>query len=237
VSNGQIIAGFFGKGEKTMTRIKGLIAIAAFSLLVLGLPAIASAQYGNGYPNAGYPNGGYPNGGYPNGGNGNGGYGNNGYYGDIRSTVRDLKDRAKNFEHIVDRGNYNNGGYNNGGWGNGGYYDKNAFKDFKKLLDRFTSATDRLEDKYGRGRDLNNSADSARNAIDLGSQIEQSMYRLGSNNNWQYEWNQIRNDLQIVANTYGYNYNNRGYNQNNRNNRYPQNRTGSRTNLPSWWPF
>ena len=64
-----------------MNRVKILITISAFSLLVLCLPAIASAQYG----------------GYGNGGYNNGGYGNNGYYGDIRSTIRDLKNRSKNF--------------------------------------------------------------------------------------------------------------------------------------------
>ena len=43
--------------EKTMNRIKNLIAISAFSLLILGLPAIASAQWnGGGY---GGNNGGY----------------------------------------------------------------------------------------------------------------------------------------------------------------------------------
>ncbi|MEJ7847312.1 MAG: hypothetical protein WKF92_04390 [Pyrinomonadaceae bacterium] len=61
-----------------MNRIKNLIAISAFSLLILGLPAIASAQWNGGY------------GGYGNGGN-------------IRATVRNLKNKARNFENSVDR--------------------------------------------------------------------------------------------------------------------------------------
>src|SRR5438067_10494079 len=89
-----------------MNRIKSLIAVGAFSLLVLGIPAIASAQYNGQYDpygrNGGYNNGGYNNGGYGNNGN-YGAYGNNGYYGDIRGALRDLKQRSNDFHREVDR--------------------------------------------------------------------------------------------------------------------------------------
>jgi hypothetical protein len=92
-----------------MTRIKTYLAVAAFSLLVLGLPAIASAQWRDRDDD-------YNRGGYGNGGYGNGGYGNNNYYGNIRSTVQNLKIRAKNFERLTDQsGRYGGGGY--GGYG------------------------------------------------------------------------------------------------------------------------
>src|SRR5262245_37043831 len=88
----------FMKREKTMRLIKSLITTAAFALVILGVPAIAFAQYGgNGYPNGGY----YPNGNggyYPNGQNGN--YGN---YGDTRSIVRDLKHRTNDLKRQLDR--------------------------------------------------------------------------------------------------------------------------------------
>ena len=54
-----------------MNRVKNFITIAAFSFLVLGLPAMASAQYGQYDPYG------------RNGGNNNGGYGN-GSYGNMR---------------------------------------------------------------------------------------------------------------------------------------------------------
>lgn len=213
-----------------MKRIKGILMIAAFSVLVMGLPAIASAQYGNG----GY----YPNQ-YPNGNNG--GYGNNGYYGDIRSTLRDLRDRAKNFERTVDRdknAQYNNGG-GWGGYGNGGY-SNNSYKDLKKALDRFSDATKDLDNQYDNGRDLNKSADEAQRTLTLASQIDQMLYNFGRNNNWQGEWSGIQRDLSVVANTYGYNYNNRGNNRGRNNNggwtRGNRNGSGG-MNLPSWWPF
>lgn len=217
-----------------MRRINIILTTAAFSLLVLGLPAIASAQYGNG----GY---------YPNG---NGGYGNNGYYGDIRGTVRDLKDRSKNFEKMVDRDK--NAVYNGGGYGGyGGYNNKDAYKNLKKTLDRFKDAADRLEDRYNY-RDINRSSNEARNVLDLGNQVNQSLYSFGNNGYWQGEWSQIENDLRIVANTYGYNYygNNGNYrnypngqNYPNRQNypngqRYPNNRNGNwRNRVPFPLPF
>ena len=72
-----------------MNKVKTLITVSAFSLLVLCLPAIASAQYGNG--------------GYGNGGYNNGQYGNYGNYGDMRSVLRDLKSRTNDFQHQLDR--------------------------------------------------------------------------------------------------------------------------------------
>src|SRR6476659_5260721 len=75
-----------------MNRVIKFFSIAAFSLLVLGLPAIASAQYG-GY---GYPSGGGY--GYPNGS-----YGTYGSYGDHRTIVRSLKDKTREFQRQLDR--------------------------------------------------------------------------------------------------------------------------------------
>src|SRR5664279_4832419 len=111
-----------------MNRIKNLVAITAFSLLVLCLPAIASAQYGNG----GYNNGGYNNGGY-----------NNGYSGDIRSTVRDLKDSSKNFKNEVDR---QTGGVFGG-------INRSNDRYLRDLANQFKKASERLEDHYRNGRD------------------------------------------------------------------------------------
>ena len=64
-----------------MNRIKNLIAVFAFSLLVLALPNVASAQWGN--------NGGY------------GGYGNNNR--NLNSTIKNLKNRSREFANRLDR--------------------------------------------------------------------------------------------------------------------------------------
>lgn len=204
-----------------MNKIKAMVAISAFSLLILGLPAIASAQWGGGY------------GGYGNGGYGNGGYGYN-----IKSTVKNLKNKAERFENAVDRydddddDRYNRGGYGGyGGYGNGGYGNNNYGRNLERLADQFKDATDDLEDAYGNGRNMNNSADEARRVLDIASQIDREVYnsRRGGNN-VSGQWNSMRQDLNMLANAYGYNNNNR----NNRNNR----RNGNwRNNIPFPLPF
>ncbi len=195
-----------------MKRIKNLIAVSAFSLLVLGLPAVASAQWGGGYGN----NGGY--------------YGNNGY--NIKNSVRGLKDRARSFERAVDRSDdrydrRNDRGWGNGNWGNWGGNGNPAR--LESLADDFRKATDRLEKKYGNGRNLNNSADEARRVLDIASEIDREIYNVRGGN-IQNQWNMMRNDLNIIANTYGYNYNNRGNRRGNRNGNW-------RNNVPFPLPF
>ena len=207
------------KLEIKMNRIKSLVAAGAFSLLILGLPAIASAQWNGGY-----------------GGNNNGGYYGNGNY-NIRSTVRNLKNGAKNFEKAADRyGNRNDDRNNGRGWGNyGGYGNNNSSRNLENLADQFKNATNRLEDKYGNGRNLNNSSSEARRVLDIASQIDREIYNTRGNGNIQNQWNSLRQDLNTLANTYGYN---NGYNNNNRNNRNNRNRNGNwRNSIPFPLPF
>ncbi|KXJ98282.1 MAG: hypothetical protein UZ17_ACD001002811 [Acidobacteria bacterium OLB17] len=197
-----------------MNIFKSTVVGLALSLVVIALPAIASAQYG------GYGNGGY--GGYGNGRYGNGRYGNGGYYGgDIQNVVRDLKQRAKSFERITD--NRDN---------RGGYYRDNI----EDLADQFAKAADRFEDKFGRGRNLDNSADAARRVLDLGNQIERSLGYSRYPGYLDNHWDPIANDLRIIADVYGMNYND-GYYRNNRNNRNYPRRNRNNRQLPSWWPF
>jgi hypothetical protein len=198
--------------ERKMNRIKSLIAISAFSLIVLGLPAIASAQWGG--------NGGY---------NPNGGYGNGRYNRDIRGTVENLRNGARNFENIVDHGNR---GYGNRNYGR--YNDRNL----RLLADQFTDATKDLRNSYGRGRDLNGSANDARRVLDVAAQIDRELsYTNGGdgygNNGLQNEWYRMDNDLRILADTYG--YSNRGW-QNNRNTRNSRNGNW-RNRVPFPLPF
>lgn len=194
-----------------MNKIKGLVAISAFSLLILGLPAIASAQWNGGY-----------------GGRGN----NGGYYGNgnVKSAVRNLKNRAERFEDAVDRyGNNNNRRNDRGGWGGyGGYGNNNYGGNLESLANQFKDATDDLEDAYGNGRNLNNSEDEARRVLDLASAIDREIYNSRGRGNIQGQWNSMRQDLNAIANEYG--YNNRGNNRRNRNGNW-------RNNIPFPLPF
>ena len=219
-----------------MNKIKSLITISALSIMVLILPAIASAQYG----------------GYGNGGYNNGQYGNSGYYTNIRSTVRDLKDHSKDLKKEIERlddrrhnggwnnggygnnnGGRNNGGYGNGGYGNGGYNNNVDFRSLRNLADQFRKAADRLEDKYDDGRDQYKSSNEARRVLELGSQLEREIRRSGLNGYLQ-NWNHISNDLRIVANAYNYNG---GRGNGNGSGGWGNGSGNGRNGMPSWWPF
>ncbi len=197
------------------------MTISALSIMVLILPAIASAQYGGGYGNGGYNNG---------------QYGNNGYYTNIKSTVRDLKDRSKDLKKEIERlddrrnnGGWNNGGWNNGGYGNGGYNNNVDFRSLRHLADQFRKAADKLEDRYDDGRDQYKSTNEARRVLELGDQLGREIRRSRLNGYLQ-NWNQINNDLRVIANAYN-GRNNGGWNNGNGNGGWNNGRR------PSWWPF
>lgn len=187
-----------------MKRIINTLKIAVFSLLVLGIPAAASAQYNGGYDPYGR----------------NGGY-NNGRYGDIRSVIRDLKDRSKDLQRGIDN-DLDNSRMNG----------SRREDDINRLAKDFKDAAGRLnENSYGR------QDDRLQRVLQLGSELERSMGRVRMSYNTQNAWSAVRADLQALG---GYNggYNN-GYPNNNRNNYPNTNRNGGWGNVrrPSWWPF
>lgn len=182
--------------------------------MFLALPSIASAQW--------YPGG--------NGGYGNGGYGNGSYNRNIRGTLQNLKNRARNFETATnraedhqddrddDRWGNRNGGYGNrnGGWGNrNGNWNRGDYSRLEDLADNFKKATDRLEDAYGNGRNLNRSRDEANRVLSIASQIENELRNVRGNRNLERQWSQMRNDLHMISNVYGGYYGNGGYNNRN----------------------
>ena len=167
-------------------------------MLVLILPAIASAQWRD-------PNGGY----YPNGGYGNG------QYGDMRSTIRDLKSRAKEFQKQLDR-DLDHSRYNG----------TRREDQMNRLAKDFKSEVNGLHNGNG-----NQDYNRVQRVLDLGSQIDRSVSRSGMSYNSQNIWSGVRSDLDTLGRAYGYNGNYRN-NPNNRN--YPNN---NRRNLPRWWPF
>jgi hypothetical protein len=192
-----------------MNRLNRLIGIAAFSLIVLGLPAIASAQWGGN-------NGGY---GYPTGGNG--GYGNNGRYGgygsngDQRSIIRDLKNRTREFQRELDR-DLDNSRYNG----------SRREDQINQVARDFRNAVNNLDSN---GRDYN----EIRHVQQLGSEMDRMIGRSGIGYTTRGLWQSVRSELQALGGN-GY-YDNSRNNRNRRNNRGWGN--GNRNGLPSWWPF
>ena len=182
-----------------MNRVKKIIGLMAFSLMILSLPAIASAQWGGNGRNGGY---------------GNGGYGNNGQYGDMRSTVRSLKQKSDRFLREADR-----------------TLDRSRWDDTRRE-DNFMSVVRNFENAVD---DLNNSRNQNSNEVqrvlNLGSQIDRQMARMRVNGNLTQLWNSIQYDLNTLGNAYGYNNGRRngGWGNGRRN--------GNTNNLPNWWPF
>jgi hypothetical protein len=199
--------------EKKMNRIKNLIALGAFSLLILGLPAIASAQWRDRDRDDDYNRGGR----------------NNGRYNQLDGVIRNLENRAKRFEDQMDRQDNDNGGYGRNNRRN---------DNLEELSDRFVNAAKRLDNEYDDRGDFNRSRDEAQRVLEIGSQISRTLSRSRGGDNYLYnEWNGIENDLRIIANAYGLNYDN-GNNRNNRNNRGNGRNNGGggwRNNFP--FPF
>jgi hypothetical protein len=160
-----------------MKRFTKIASIFALAFVVLALPAIASAQWRDRDRDDDY-------------------YGRNARYNrNIRGTIQNLKNRARNFERRIDRlDDRRNDRY--------GRRDRNL----ENLADRFAKATNRLANEYGNGRNMNNSRDEARRVLDIGSQIDSRMYNMRSDRNVANEWNQISYDLRILADAYGLNY-------------------------------
>lgn len=173
-----------------MNRFRNLLAVFAFSLLILGLPALASAQWRD-------------NDNYGNGRNGN----NRNYNRSaLRSAINRLKNRAENFERRLDR-ELDRSRYDN----------RRREDNLNRLADDFTNAAENLDDEFDGGRNLNDSSNEAQRVLQLGRQIDNALSRSRFSGSVQNDWNAIRQDLNTIANAYGYN-NRRGNNGNWRDN-------------------
>ena len=173
-----------------MKRFTNLASILALSMVVLILPAVASAQWRNGDDDDNYRNSRYNR--------------------NLRATIQNLKNRARNFERRLDRVDDRR---DDDRWGRNN--NNRRFDNLEELADRFARATDELADEYGNGRDLRGSRDEARRVLDLGSQIDNILYRSRSGSRQiANEWDKISYDLRVLADTYGLHYRNGNSNRN-----------------------
>lgn len=205
-----------------MNRLRNLIAVFAFALLILGLPTFASAQWDNNRSNR-----------------------DDDYYGNgnrnnrnLQGTIKNLKNSSSHFESRLDRELDNS------------RYDGRRREDrILQIVHDFSDAVEQLDRSYDNRRDYNSSSDEARRVLDLGSQLERVISRLGSSSHLDNDWSKIRRDLNVLANSYNYSGNRRSnrngddddddYNRNNRNNRNNRRNTNNdwRRNIPFPLPF
>ncbi len=195
-----------------MNRFRNLIAVFAFSLLILGLPAMASAQWRNDRNNR---NDDYDR---------NDDYNRNRNYNrNLQATVKNLKNRSKQFARQLDRE-----------LDRSRYDDRNREDRLNQLAESFKEEAENLDDEYNNRRDNNRSQDEVRRVLDLGNQLDRAISRARLSGNLDRDWSNIRQDLRTLANAYNYNYNNRN-NRNNRNDDYNNNRSRNRRSNNDWW--
>jgi hypothetical protein len=180
-----------------MINLRKFIPITfAVALIALCLPAIAAAQgrydpYGGNY------------------GRDNGSYG---YYDQrrLRDSVRRLDNLSDDFQRHLDSA-----------------LDRSRYDDSQRedrindVAKDFENATDNLKDRYDDGKNLNRSSGEARRVLQLGSVLNAFMVRNRLGGRAESEWARIRQELNVVANAYGFNmsdFDNRDY-------RYDDNRS------------
>lgn len=169
---------------------KFLPTMFAFAIAALALPVVASAQ------NGGY--GGYgQNGGYGGYGRDNRNYGNNDR--GLRDAIKRVKDRSNDFrKHLdsaLDRSRVNG---------------TNREDQINALADSFHDAADSLKDRFGNGRNFEQSRNEADRLVRLGSQIDRVVGRGRLDGRAANDWYQIQSDLNYIANAFGI-YNRGGY--------------------------
>jgi hypothetical protein len=111
----------------------------------------------------------------------------------LRDSVRRVRKQSKEFERHLDSSlDYSR--YNDG-----------RFEDhINKQAAEFRQAAENLKDKLGDGRNFNRSANEARKLLQLGAHLERFMARSQLNLRVRSDWTQIRQDLSIIADVYGF---------------------------------
>lgn len=161
-------------------RISFILSTFAVALFLLSLPAIASAQYGRDNGRWGRRDD-----------DRNYGYNRRALKEAIRR-VEKQSDRFKDsLDNALDRSRVNG---------------RDIEDRLNNLADRFQDAADDLKDNFDDGRNLNRSANDARRLLQLGSEIDHFIYHARLDGRTESTWNQIRRDLDTIANAYGFNY-------------------------------
>jgi hypothetical protein len=182
-----------------MNNRRTILTVIATALLALCLPVLASAQgsYGRGRNDDNY--------------------GRDDRYNNrsLRDAARRVSDRSRDFQRHVDDA-----------------LDRSRYDDTRRedrineIAKDFRNAANDLRNQVGDGRNINRGADEAQRLLQLGSRIDRFISRNRLDSRAASDWSQIRQDLRLIADAYGYRINgNGGYD------RRDDNRRG---NAP-WW--
>ncbi|HYP52381.1 MAG TPA: hypothetical protein VEQ42_02510, partial [Pyrinomonadaceae bacterium] len=120
------------------------------------------------------------------------------------------------------------------------YDDSRREDNMNGVARQFRDAARRLRSRFNE-RDPYRSESEARQLLQIGTRIDRFISRQRLDSRTVSEWNNIRYQLNIIGNAYGYRDNNDGYYRNDRNRRnddYRRDRRNDRRNDGNWrWPF
>lgn len=173
-----------------MNRIKSLLGVLVFSLVVLSLPTIASAQWGgnNRDRNRDRDDNYGRNGGYNNA---------YGMKNAVRTLERDTRDFVNFVDNALDRSRV----------------DGRDFEDrINSLAKDLRKAADRLEDRFDE-RDPYRSQSEFQNVVNIAGRLDRDLRRARLGYNIENYWNHLQNQINQISSAY------RGRGNNNRNNR------------------
>jgi hypothetical protein len=184
-----------GEEIKAMNNRRTILTVVATALLALCLPVLASAQ------------GSYGRGRYD-------GYDRYDRYNrTLRDAARRVSDRSRDFQRHIDAA-----------------LDRSRYDDTRRedrineMANDFRNAANGFRNEVGDGRNINRGADEAQRMLQLASRIDRFISRTRLDSRSAYDWSQIRQDLRVIADAYGFRLNGSGgYDRDNR-----------RGNAP-WW--
>ena len=169
-------------------------------LLALFVPVVASAQYRN--DQWGRPD-----------------YGRDRDNRYVRDSIQRLDRLAKDFEKEVDRDLDHNRRMNG----------SRREDQINREAHDFRNAVGNLKSAFGNGRDMSRSSDEAQRVLQQANTVERMLPRQFASSRLSSLWSQIRNELNVISNAYGYRgsiYGNDDYGRGRR--------QDSRNNVP-WW--
>lgn len=112
----------------------------------------------------------------------------------LRDAARRLDDRSRDFQRHLDSA-----------------LDRSRIDGTRRedrineIASEFRSAASALRNSVGDGRNINRSSDEARRVLQLGSRIDQFIVRQRLNSRAESDWFQIRQDLRVIADIFGFN--------------------------------
>lgn len=200
-----------------MNNRRTILTVIATALVALCLPVLASAQgsydpWGRNRDDRDYRR--------------DRDYGrDSGYYGrydsrTLRDAARRLKDRSRDFQRHLDSA-----------LDHSRYDDSRREDRINEMAEDFRDAANDFKNRIDDGRNLDRASNEAQRLLRLGSQLDNFVSRARLDSRTYSDWSQIRQDLRLIADVYGYRsggYNNGGYRRDDRN------RRRDNDNVP-WW--